>query len=109
MDNMEYFTKLYCFLPRAGPGDSTSTCRALGAVKGLPNMPHILDIGCGPGAQTIEVLKLSNGTVTALDLLPEMISRLEDAVAAAGFTERVKVVQADMNDMTFETESFDLI
>ncbi len=47
--------------------------------------------------------------MTALDLLPEMISRLEEAVQAAGFTDRVKVVQADMNDMAFDPESFDLI
>lgn len=109
MVNMEYFKKLFCYLPRAGPGDSTSTRRAFGAVNGLPDKPQILDIGCGPGVQTIELLQLCDGFVTALDLLPEMISRLEATVQAAGFTDRVKVVQADMNKMEFRPESFDLI
>lgn len=107
--DMEYFKNLYCYLPRAGPGDVASTRRAFGAVKDLPDKPQILDLGCGPGVQTIELLQLCDGFVTALDLLPEMISRLEAAVQAAGFTDRVKVIQADMSKMAFKPESFDLI
>ena len=106
---MEYFKKLYCYLPRAGPGDSASTRRAFAAIEGLPARPQILDIGCGPGVQTLELLHLCDVVVTALDLLPEMISRVEDAVQAAGFADRVTIVQADMNEMSFEPESFDLI
>lgn len=77
-------------------------------VEGVKS-PKILDIGCGPGVQTIELLQLCAGNVTALDLPPEMISRLEGAVQAAGFTDRVEVIQADMNKMAFKSESFDLI
>lgn len=109
MEKMEYFKKLYCYLPRAGPGDSASTRRAFSAIKGLPARPQILDIGCGPGAQTLELLGLCDGFVTALDLLPEMTSRVENAVQTAGFSDRVKIVQADMNEMSFEPQSFDLI
>ena len=109
MDNMEYFKKLYCYLPRAGPGDSASTHKAFAAVKGLPERPQILDIGCGPGVQTVGLLCLCDGVVTALDLLPEMISRVKEAVQVAGFEDRVVTVQADMNQMSFDPESFDLI
>ena len=107
--NMDYFKEIYCYLPRAGPGDSASTCRALSLIDDLSESPRILDIGCGPGVQTLDLLRNSSGVVTALDLLPEMISRLEQSVKEAGFEDRVVPVQADMNDMKFEPESFDLI
>jgi SAM-dependent methyltransferase len=109
MDKMGYFKELYCYLPRAGPGDGASTRRAFAAIERLPAKPRILDIGCGPGVQTLELLRLCDGAVTALDLLPEMIKRLKDSVQAAGFADRVVTVQADMNEMSFEPKSFDLI
>ncbi len=59
--------------------------------------------------QTVELLRLCGGTVVALDLLPQMISRVRDAAAAAGFAERLETVQADMNEMSFEPASFDAI
>ena len=57
MDVMEYFMDLYGDLPRAGPGDNGSTARALGMIKGLPAEPRILDLGCGPGVQTLELCR----------------------------------------------------
>ncbi len=71
MDRMGYFVELYGSLPRGGPGDNVSTCKAFEIMEGLPSEPRILDIGCGPGMQTVELLRLSGGTVVALGLLPE--------------------------------------
>ena len=59
--------------------------------------------------QTVELLRLSQGTVTALDLLPQMIARITETVAQEGFADRVEMIQADMNDMAFEPGSFDII
>jgi SAM-dependent methyltransferase len=109
MDNMEYFIELYGSLPRAGPGDDASTRRAFALIDGLPPRPRILDLGCGPGVQTLDLLRLCDGDVVALDLLPRMIERVTRAVEEAGFASRVEIVQADMNAMSFEPESFDLI
>jgi SAM-dependent methyltransferase len=109
MDRMDYFIELYGTLPRAGPGDNASTRKAFEMIEYLPSEPRILDIGCGPGVQTVELLRLSGGTVLALDLLPQMISRVRNAAADAGLADRLETVQADMNDMAFEPSSFDLI
>ena len=109
MNRMDYFVELFAGLPRCGPGDEASTRRAFEAMKLLPPQPRILDIGCGPGVQTIELLRLSEGTVVALDLLPQMIARVAQAAKDKGFSDRLETVQADMNDMAFEPSSFDVI
>jgi len=109
MDRMAYFLQLYGSLPRAGPGDNASTRRALEMMDHLPPEPRILDVGCGPGMQTVELLRLSGGTVVALDLFPQMISRVQKTAEAAGFADRLDTIQADMNEMTFEPSSFDVI
>jgi len=106
---MDYFIELYGSLPRGGPGDDVSTRRAYQMMEHLPPEPRILDLGCGPGMQTMELLRLSGGTVVALDLLPQMIARVTEAAEAAGFAHRLQTVQADMNDMAFEPASFDAI
>jgi len=109
MDRMDYFIELFSALPRAGPGDNASTRKAFEMMEYLPTGPRILDIGCGPGVQTVELLRLSGGTVVAMDLLPQMISRVRKAAEDAGFADQLETVQADMNDMAFEPSSFDVI
>jgi len=59
MEGMEYFYELFEALPRGGPGDNRSTRRAFNTIPKLPEQPLILDIGCGPGVQTIELAKIS--------------------------------------------------
>ena len=109
MDRMDYFLELYGALPRGGPGDNASTRKAFEMMEHLPPEPRILDIGCGPGMQTVELLRLSGGTVVALDLLPQMIARVKKAAESAGFADRLETVQADMNDMAFQPAGFDAI
>ena len=92
MDRMDYFVELFGTLPRAGPGDNASTRRAFETMEHLPCEPRILDIGCGPGVQTVELLRLSGGSVVALDLLPHMISRARQAAEDAGFADRLETV-----------------
>lgn len=109
MDRMDYFLEVYGALPRAGPGDDASTERALRLAENLPPAPRILDLGCGPGVQTVALLRLSGGTVVALDLFPKMLARTRAAAQAAGVADRLETVQADMNAMTFAPASFDLV
>jgi ubiquinone/menaquinone biosynthesis C-methylase UbiE len=44
-----------------------STRRAFNTIPILAKRPLILDIGCGHGVHTIELAKISKGTVIALD------------------------------------------
>jgi len=109
MDRAAYFIELYASLPRAGPGDDVSTRRAFEMMEHLPPEPRILDVGCGPGKQTVELLRASDAIVVALDLLPPMIKRVQSAAIREGLADRLETVQADMRDRVFRPGSFDAI
>jgi hypothetical protein len=59
--------------------------------------------------QTVQLAKLTGGQVTAVDLYPQYLNQLQQLAAAEGVSDRITVVQADMADLPFEPESFDLI
>jgi len=96
-------------LPREGPGDTASTQRAYRHVSQLPATGRVLDIGCGPGAQTIDLAHVTAARITALDTHREYLDQLRDRVRAAALTRRVHAVQASMSSMPFRDASFDLI
>lgn len=106
---MEPFLQIYGTLPRAGPGSNELTRKAFEQISDLPDSPQNLDLGCGPGMQTVELLKLSNGSVIALDFLPEMIARVQGDAELAGVADRLVTMQQDMNEMEFPPSSFDVI
>jgi len=51
------FWEVHNALPRECSGDNESTRKTYLMLEGLPENPRILDIGCGPGMQTIELAK----------------------------------------------------
>ena len=109
MEDMKYFLEIYGDLPRSGPGSSECTKRAYELMSALPESPRILDIGCGPGVQTVDLLKISSGTVLALDFLPLMIDRTTANAEIAGVADRLEVLEQDMAQMAFSPASFDVI
>ena len=73
----EYFMFLHRDMPRQGPGSSRSTRIAAGF---LPEQPYtsILDIGCGPGMQTMDLASLyPRSAITALDFYTVFLEQLE--------------------------------
>jgi len=106
---MDYFLQIYGTLPRAGPGSNELTRRALKMMAHVPESPRILDVGCGPGAQTVELLRLTTGRVLALDLIPDMIARVKARAESAGVSDRLVTLQQDMKEMAFPESSFDVI
>ncbi len=108
-DPRAIFWEIHSGLPREGPGDDASTRRALAMARGLPARPRILDIGCGPGAQTIALAAASCGSVTALDTHRPFLAELARRAATAGLAERIAIVNASMRALPFGDGSFDLI
>ena len=106
---MDYFLQIYGTLPRAGPGSNELTRRAFEMMSHVPESPRILDVGCGPGMQTVELLRITTGTVVALDLIPDMITRVKARAESAGVSGRLVTLEQDMKEMAFPESSFDVI
>lgn len=95
--------------PREGPGNSESTRKAFLMLVDLPPQPSILDVGCGPGMQTIELAKLSNGNITALDYQQRFLDELNTRAKRAGVSNQIRTTQGSMFELPFGADSFDVI
>ena len=93
------------------PDDSGIIKYTTKAFRMLPQMdtPRILDIGCGRGRSTLEIARLSDGQITALDIDQSALEVLSNRMAAEGFSERIKTMNRSMFEMDFRDESFDVI
>jgi ubiquinone/menaquinone biosynthesis C-methylase UbiE len=104
----EVFFEIHKDLARESPGRDKYTKRAFEMIPPLKN-PKILDIGCGPGAPTILLAKLSYGEVIGLDTHQPYLDELERRAKDAKLSNKVKTVNCSMMDMDFPPESFDII
>lgn len=105
----EIFFEVFENLPRQGPGNRACAARAVGLCSDLPEFPAILDMGCGVGAQTLQLAELTAGSIVAIDNHSPSIERLRAAIAERGLSQRVRAVVGDMADPEQPLEHFDLI
>mgnify|MGYP005855672657 CR=1 FL=1 len=106
--NNEIFWQVHRNLPREAPGSDASTLQALAMLPGLPASARILDIGCGPGAQSVALARATKGDVTAIDTHQPFLDDLAHRAAQAGLAERVHPLNASMFDLNFN-QPFDLL
>ncbi|MHB8355446.1 MAG: class I SAM-dependent methyltransferase [Vulcanimicrobiaceae bacterium] len=103
------FFDLHQGLPREGPGTDASTERALRLLPTLPARPAILDVGSGPGAQTLVLARATKGSITAIDIHQPFLDELKSRARAVGVADQITTLQASMDALPFESDSFDLI
>jgi SAM-dependent methyltransferase len=101
--------EIHSDLPREGPGDSACTRRAFSMLAVVPRHPRILDIGCGPGIQTIQLARLINGHITALDFRQKYLDELDRNAWQQGVADRIRPVRGSMFELPFTPGAFDLI
>ena len=77
----------------------------------LPTLdkPRILDVGCGSGVPTMELARLSNGTIVGFDIDQSLLDLLVKKIMKLGVSDRVKAIKCSIFDMEFPDESFDII
>lgn len=71
--------------------------------------PYILDIGCGSGVPTMELAKLSNGRIYAIDIDQPALERLKINIEKTGLASRIKVERLSILNMNFPEATFDII
>jgi SAM-dependent methyltransferase len=103
------FFEIHSGLPREAPGDDASTARALALARGLPPKPDILDVGCGPGAQTLVLARATGGAVLAVDNHAPFLEDLRRRASWAGLADRVQSIRGSMFELPFMEAAFDLI
>ncbi|MBU1099580.1 MAG: class I SAM-dependent methyltransferase [Bacteroidetes bacterium] len=102
------FYDIFDELPRQGPGDDEYTRKAYHTIPALDPDPIIVDIGCGTGMQTLELARISFGSVTGIDNHAPFINSLNEAIKSEGL-DNCKAEVGDMNNLNLEDESCDLI
>jgi SAM-dependent methyltransferase len=109
MEMPPIFYEVHSNLSREGPGSNQSTQRAFKTLKNLPANPSILDIGCGPGMQTIELGKLSGAQIEAVDNHQAFLDELNLNAQKEGLADKIHAYKGDMFNLKYQKESFDLI
>lgn len=96
-------------LPREGPGSDAATRDALRRLGPLPSSPRVLDLGCGPGRQTLVLARELGVPVTAVDLHAPFLASLERSAAAQGLGHLVRTLKADFGALEDAPCSYDLL
>ena len=104
----ELLCEIHKDMPRQGSGRDKYTQQAFDMIPPI-NQPNILDIGCGPGMQTIKLAKLSDGKIIGIDIIQQYLDQLQDSIKREHLEERVQAVNQSMFDMPYPEESFDII
>lgn len=103
------FFELYESLPRQGPGSRACAARALSLCEDLPPSPHIIDLGCGVGGQTLQLAELTSGPIVAIDRHAPSIERLRATIAERGLSGRITPQVGDMAHPDVPHATFDLV
>jgi ubiquinone/menaquinone biosynthesis C-methylase UbiE len=105
----QIFSEIHRDNPREGPGSFESTQKAYSVLRNLPDHPCILDIGCGPGKQTLDLAKISPGSIYAIDTHEYYLKQLQQKIHDVDLSQRIFAITCDMRSLAFEREYFDVI
>lgn len=104
---MKDFMKIFQALERWSPGSEYDTQHALSLIP--KELSSILEIGCGKGLATNVLAEFSQAKITAVDneqtALDKLITRFEEK----NLSSQLEPCCANMDNLPFSSESFDLI
>ena len=109
MDELTLLADLHKAGLRQGPGSPDVTRRAM-VLAGLDGSRplEIADIGCGTGAARLELARMLDARITAVDFLPSFLDVLRQRAQAQGLR-RIITLEASMDALPFTDASFDVI
>ncbi len=104
----QFYIDLFAPLPRCGPGSVETTRKAFSFLKSQPKDPKILDIGAGTGMSTIELAKISDGKIIAIDIIHEYLDILKKKASINGI-DNIETVKMSMDSIEYKDETFDIL
>lgn len=109
MDEFRLLMEFHIEDERQGPGGTVETKRAI-ELAGLNKVDQlrIADIGCGTGASTLVLAKELNAHITAIDLFPEFLNKLETQAQKMNL-QNISTKAISMENLPFDEESLDVI
>ncbi|MCB1180383.1 MAG: class I SAM-dependent methyltransferase [Leptospiraceae bacterium] len=110
MTELELLVDFHIDAKRQGPGSPVDTLKALMSIELRQNKKYkIADIGCGTGAQTITLAENLDCSITAVDLFPEFLEKLNSRAKKINLQSKIKILAHSMDDLPFKKKEFDLI
>ena len=81
------------------------------AFNSLPKIdnPRILDIGCGTGQPSLELLKLSDGEVYGIDIDQGALEKFKLKIKQNELSERLRIYNRSIYSTHFDDDMFDII
>jgi SAM-dependent methyltransferase len=105
---MKLLWELHSGLPREGPGSDEATKHVLSLLP-QRRFSRILDVGCGPGMQTLCLARSLDGSIVAIDNHQPYLDVLAKHAKAEHFESRVETRNASMDALALDDGTFDLI
>lgn len=82
--------------------------RAFKHIPQIENM-NILDIGCGTGVSVLEIAKITDGRITAVDLDKNSLEILGNKIQGTQYKERISIIHSPVETVILPEKSFYII
>lgn len=109
MTNWNAFFRLHSDLPREGPGNDDATLKALKMLPPLPASPRVLDVGCGPGRQTMVLARTLRTPIVAVDNHEPFLAQLRASAENEGLNHLIVPRLGRMEALDEKPGTVDLI
>ncbi len=106
---LESIALLHQGLPREGPGSDDCTREALSRLPVMAPGGVVLDLGCGPGRQTLVLAKTLNTPVIAVDIHRPYLDQLSHSAVIDRLSQLIETHCADFGALDFPAGCVDLI
>lgn len=118
---MDIFFEIHSDIPREGPGLTEATKTAfdivyldmVGTSKPPDGELRVLDIGCGPGMQTLDLVSHISSKVpvriTAIDTHQPFLETLSEKAKALNLDNMIEPINMSMFEIDLDKKSFDIV